>query len=44
LGEADSGLRAVNVCASDKFDQILMDIGLPDIDGIKATLRILNDE
>jgi signal transduction histidine kinase/ActR/RegA family two-component response regulator len=44
LEEADTGLRAVNVCAADKFDLILMDIGLPDIDGIKATLRILNDE
>lgn len=44
LEEADTGLCAVNVCTADKFDLILMDIGLPDIDGIKATLRILNDE
>jgi signal transduction histidine kinase/ActR/RegA family two-component response regulator len=44
LEEADSGLRAVNVCTADKFDLILMDIGLPDIDGIKATTRILNDD
>ena len=44
LEEADSGLRAVNVCTAGKFDLIIMDIGLPDIDGIKATTRILNDE
>jgi AmiR/NasT family two-component response regulator len=40
VGRAASGLRAVEMAQSLQPDVILMDIGLPDIDGIEAARRI----
>ncbi len=42
--EATNGLEAVNMCREKSFDIILMDIALPDFDGMKATLRIRENE
>ena len=43
VGEADDGQKAVELAKSLTPDVILMDIGLPTIDGIEAT-RLLKDE
>ena len=43
IAEAQSGKEAVEKAKNIKPDVILMDIGLPDISGIEATKRILND-
>lgn len=40
IGEADNGLRGINLAEELVPDVILMDIGLPEIDGIDATKRI----
>ena len=40
VGEADNGLTAVTLAESLNPDMILMDIGLPQMDGIEATQRI----
>jgi two-component system, NarL family, response regulator NreC len=40
LGEADSGLHALDMARELKPDVIVMDITLPDISGIEATRRI----
>ncbi len=38
----DSGEEAVDACSDDdSFDLILMDVGLPGIDGVEAAKRIL---
>jgi len=37
---ADSGERALELCASDTPQVVVMDIALPGIDGIEATRRI----
>lgn len=41
VGEAQSGLQAVNLCAELAPDVVLMDLNLPDINGIEATRRIV---
>ena len=40
LGWARTGQHAVEMTQSLRPDVVLMDIGLPDIDGIRATQRI----
>ena len=41
FGEAESGTEAVQVCRKKKPDIILMDIGLPGLNGIETTTEIL---
>ena len=40
--EAETGLMALDVAAQQKPDLILMDVNLPDIDGLEATSRLKN--
>lgn len=40
IGQAEDGLQAVSMAENLNADVILMDIGLPKIDGIEATKRI----
>jgi NarL family two-component system response regulator LiaR len=43
VGEAKNGLEAVNLCHQHKPDIILMDLMMPEMDGIAATRAILAD-
>lgn len=40
ITEAEHGQAALNLLAKDKFDLILMDLQMPVMDGIEATIRI----
>ena len=40
IGEADNGIDVIKLAKELKPDVILMDIGLPNLDGIKATKKI----
>lgn len=41
MGEAETGVEAVQICRRAKPDVILMDIGLPGLNGIETTQEIL---
>ncbi|MFV0525108.1 MAG: response regulator [Acidimicrobiales bacterium] len=42
VGEAATGVEAVEVCRTRRVDVVLMDIRMPDLDGLGATEQILS--
>ena len=44
VGEASNGLQAIEMCRYLKPDLILMDVRMPEMDGITATRRIKNEQ
>ena len=41
VGEAETGTAAIQVCTDTHPDVVLMDIGLPDVNGVDATTELL---
>src|ERR1700678_2628387 len=41
VGEAETGTEAVQFCKKSRPDLVVMDIGLPGLNGIEATVEIL---
>ena len=44
VSEADSGPACLEIAAMEKFDVILMDISMPDMDGIETCARLRASE
>jgi DNA-binding response OmpR family regulator len=38
--QADSGLRALDILAGQEFDLVLLDVNMPDLDGVEVLKRI----
>lgn len=43
VGNASNGFEAIDVCKAQKPDLVIMDIKMPDLDGLKASKIIMHD-